>query len=85
LIGSDRRRPAKLELAVDTFLSPYSDQPSRSVHEGSAAGSRVAEVPASTRTFEIASADEAERLVADDPFDQEDLLERRWLKEWMLD
>jgi uncharacterized protein YciI len=36
-------------------------------------------------TFEIASADEAERLVADDPFEQGDLLERRWLKEWMID
>jgi uncharacterized protein YciI len=36
-------------------------------------------------TFEIASADEAERLVADDPFERGDLLERRWLKEWMID
>jgi hypothetical protein len=27
----------------------------------------------------------AERLVADDPFEQGDLLERRWLKEWMID
>jgi len=36
-------------------------------------------------TFEIASADEAERLVADDPFEHGDLLERRWLKEWMID
>jgi hypothetical protein len=24
-------------------------------------------------------------LVADDPFEQENLLERRWLKEWMID
>jgi uncharacterized protein YciI len=36
-------------------------------------------------TFEITSADEAERLVAHDPFEQGDLLERRWLKEWMID
>lgn len=36
-------------------------------------------------TFEVASADEAERLVADDPFVREDLLERRWLKERMID
>jgi uncharacterized protein YciI len=36
-------------------------------------------------TFEVASADEAERLVADDPFEQGDLLERLWLKEWMID
>jgi uncharacterized protein YciI len=36
-------------------------------------------------TFEVASADEAERLVADDPFEQVDLLDRRWLKEWMID
>jgi uncharacterized protein YciI len=36
-------------------------------------------------TFEVASADEAERLVADEPFEQGDLLERRWLKEWMID
>jgi uncharacterized protein YciI len=36
-------------------------------------------------TFEVVSADEAERLVADDPFVRKDLLERRWLKEWMID
>ena len=36
-------------------------------------------------TFDVASADEAERLVADDPFVRKDLLERRWLKEWLRD
>lgn len=36
-------------------------------------------------TFEVASVDEAERLVADDPFVQEDLLERRWVKEWLIE
>lgn len=36
-------------------------------------------------TFEIAFAEEAERLVADDPFVREDLLERRWVKEWSID
>lgn len=36
-------------------------------------------------TFGIASAEEAERLVADDPFVREDLLERRWVKEWSID
>lgn len=36
-------------------------------------------------TFEVASIDEAERLVADDPFVQEDLVERRWVKEWLID
>jgi uncharacterized protein YciI len=36
-------------------------------------------------TFEVASAQEAERLVADDPFVGEDLLERRWVKEWSIE
>lgn len=36
-------------------------------------------------TFEAASADEAERLVTDDPFVQEDVLERQWVKEWLID
>jgi uncharacterized protein YciI len=36
-------------------------------------------------TFEAGSATEAERLVADDPFVEEDLLERRWVKEWMIE
>ena len=36
-------------------------------------------------TFEINSREEAEQLVAADPFVQEGLLERRWVKEWMLD
>jgi uncharacterized protein YciI len=35
-------------------------------------------------TFEAASIHEAERLVADDPFVQEGLLERRWMKEWLI-
>jgi uncharacterized protein YciI len=36
-------------------------------------------------TFAASSVDEAERLVADDPFAREDLLERRWVKEWLIE
>jgi uncharacterized protein YciI len=36
-------------------------------------------------TFDVASAAEAERLVVDDPFVREDLLEGRWVREWMID
>ena len=36
-------------------------------------------------TFETNSHTEAEHLVADDPFVREDLLERTWLKGWVLD
>ena len=36
-------------------------------------------------TFEMESLTEAEHLVADDPFVREDLLERSWVKGWMLD
>jgi uncharacterized protein YciI len=36
-------------------------------------------------TFETGSANEAERLVANDPFVREDLLEGRWVREWMVD
>ena len=36
-------------------------------------------------TFEAGSLSEAEQLVADDPFVQEDLLEQRWVKEWAID
>lgn len=36
-------------------------------------------------TFDVASGEEAERLVADDPFLREDLLERHWLEQWMID
>jgi uncharacterized protein YciI len=35
-------------------------------------------------TFEVGSAEEAERLVADDPFVQEGLLERRWVRGWLI-
>jgi hypothetical protein len=35
-------------------------------------------------TFEAGSAAEAEQLVADDPFVRKDLLEGRWVKEWMI-
>jgi hypothetical protein len=36
-------------------------------------------------TFDSASPAEAERLVADDPFVLEGLIEQPWLKEWNLD
>jgi uncharacterized protein YciI len=36
-------------------------------------------------TFETDSHTHAEQLVADDPFVREDLLERTWVKGWVLD
>jgi uncharacterized protein YciI len=36
-------------------------------------------------TFEAESGPAAEALVANDPFLQERLLERHWVKEWLLD
>jgi uncharacterized protein YciI len=36
-------------------------------------------------TFDSGSVAEAEQLVAHDPFVREDLLEGRWVKEWMID
>jgi uncharacterized protein YciI len=36
-------------------------------------------------TFETDSREKAERLVADDPFLREGLVESCWLKEWILD
>jgi hypothetical protein len=36
-------------------------------------------------TFETDSATEAERLVANDPFVREGLLEGGWVKEWKID
>jgi hypothetical protein len=36
-------------------------------------------------TFQAASDAEAGRLVANDPFLSEGLLERHWVKQWLLD
>jgi uncharacterized protein YciI len=36
-------------------------------------------------TFQAASGAQAERLVANDPFLSEGLLERHWVKQWLLD
>jgi uncharacterized protein len=36
-------------------------------------------------TFEVASNEEAERLIAADPFVQQDLLEASWKKEWITE
>lgn len=36
-------------------------------------------------TFEIGSSEEAEQLVADDPFLRAELIENRWLKEWVIE
>ncbi|HXJ63138.1 MAG TPA: YciI family protein [Actinomycetota bacterium] len=38
-----------------------------------------------TITFEAGSQAEAERLVGDDPFARDDLLENLWVKQWMVD
>ena len=35
--------------------------------------------------FDVSSVDEADRLVADDPFVREGLVERRWVKEWLIE
>jgi hypothetical protein len=35
-------------------------------------------------TFEVDSWERAEQLVENDPFQREDLLDGRWLKEWTL-
>jgi hypothetical protein len=36
-------------------------------------------------TFGVGSLSEAGQLVAGDPFVREDLLQRRWVKEWAID
>lgn len=36
-------------------------------------------------TFEAESSEKAERLVADDPFIRQGLVESRWLKQWIID
>ena len=36
-------------------------------------------------TFEVDSYEEAERLIAADPFVQQDLLEVSWMKEWITE
>lgn len=36
-------------------------------------------------TFAADTPARAEQLVADDPFAREDLLQRHWVKEWMVD
>ena len=36
-------------------------------------------------TFEVNSNEEAERLIAADPFVQQDLLEVSWMKEWITE
>lgn len=36
-------------------------------------------------TFEAESSEKAERLVADDPFIRQGLVENRWLKQWITD
>jgi uncharacterized protein YciI len=36
-------------------------------------------------TFEAENVEEANRIIADDPFVLENLLEERWIKEWMVE
>jgi len=36
-------------------------------------------------TFEVDSNEEAERLIAADPFVQQDLLEVSWMREWITE
>jgi uncharacterized protein YciI len=48
-------------------------------------GDRFADRSGRLITFEAESGAAAEALVANDPFLQEHLLERHWVKEWLLD
>ena len=41
--------------------------------------------PGGLITFEIGSSEQAEQLVADDPFLREELIETGWLKEWVIE
>jgi uncharacterized protein YciI len=36
-------------------------------------------------TFEVDSREDAERLIAADPFVREELLERSWVKQWLVE
>jgi uncharacterized protein YciI len=47
-------------------------------------GGPFADMSGGLITFEAGSLAEAGQLVADDPFVQEDLLGRRWVKEWAI-
>jgi uncharacterized protein YciI len=36
-------------------------------------------------TFAAASLDDAEQIITDDPFVREQLIEQRWIKEWLIE
>jgi|KBSMisStandDraft_5_1062788.scaffolds.fasta_scaffold1337360_1 uncharacterized protein YciI len=48
-------------------------------------GGPFADRSGGTITFEAGSMAEAERLVADDPFAREDILESPWVKQWTVE
>jgi len=48
-------------------------------------GGPFADMSGGLITFEAQGVQEAERLVAGDPFLQDGLLERHWVKEWAVD
>jgi uncharacterized protein len=48
-------------------------------------GGPFADRSGGTIMFEAGSKEEAERLVADDPFAREDLLESPWMKQWIVE
>jgi uncharacterized protein YciI len=57
----------------------------RELHLNDYLGGPFADRSGGLITFEAESGAAAEALVANDPFLREDLLERHWVKEWLLD
>jgi uncharacterized protein len=57
----------------------------RELHLNDYLGGPFADRSGGLLTFEAESGAAAEALVANDPFLREDLLERHWVKEWLLD
>ena len=57
----------------------------RQLHLNGYRGGPFADRSGGLITFEAQSGAAAQALVANDPFLREDLLERHWVKEWLLD
>ncbi len=75
-----RDAPERVRAAAPKHASYW-----RQLHLNGYRGGPFADRSGGLITFETGSRAAAEALVADDPFLREHLLERHWVKEWLLD
>jgi uncharacterized protein YciI len=75
-----RKEPARIQSVVPTHVTYWRERNLKGYM-----GGPFADRSGGLITFETESLEEATRLVMNDPFVLEDVLESKWIKEWIVE